>query len=138
MSSLPPLDVSGEIRPRFPALARFPSFCFADNAGGSQILDSSLKDITDYLVESNVQLGGGYSFSKQAAANVEAAKRATAVLTNVEGGIDQVVFGSSTTQLISNLAHACGVKGKSDGAIFELCDEIIVTGADHEGKQVRS
>ena len=134
MSSLPPLDVAGEIRPHFPALTKFPSFCFADNAGGSQILDSSLKDITNYLVDSNVQLGGGYSFSQKAAGDVEAAKRATAVLTNVEGGVDQVVFGSSTTQLISNLAHACGVKGKSDGAIFELSDEIIVTGADHEGE----
>jgi len=133
MSPLPPLDPETEVRPHFPALAKYPEFVFADNAGGSQILQSSLDLISDYLVTSNVQLGGGYPHSADAGERVEGARRATAILTNVEGGDGQVVLGSSTTQLATNLAQACGIKGKLEG-LFELGDEIVVTAADHEGQ----
>jgi selenocysteine lyase/cysteine desulfurase len=133
MSSLSPLDPSTEVRPHFPALAKYPDFTFADNAGGSQILQSSLDLISDYLITSNVQLGGGYPHSADAGKRVEEAKRATEILTNVQGGDAQVVLGSSTTQLATNLAQACGIKGKLEG-LFVLGDEIVVTAADHEGQ----
>lgn len=71
--------------------------------------------------------------SVEAANRVEKGKEAAAVLTNVIGGADQIVIGSSTTQLASNLGHACSLAGKGHG-LFELNDEIIVSAADHEGE----
>lgn len=136
MHSLPPLDVHIEVRPHFPAIKQYPDFIFADNAGGSQILGSSIQAISDYLVSSNVQLGGGYTHSVDAGGRVEAAKEVTALLTNVEGGNDQVVFGSSTTQLATNLGYACELSSQGEGngePLFGPEDEIIVTAADHEG-----
>jgi selenocysteine lyase/cysteine desulfurase len=135
MSTLPSLDVEKEVLPHFPALKQYPDFCFADNAGGSQILQTSIDLISDYLLKSNVQLGGGYPRSVEAGERAASAAKATRILTNVEGEDKQVVFGSSTTQLATNLAHACESQGVSGtGGIFELGDEIVVTAADHEGE----
>lgn len=125
-----PLDVQQEVLPHFPALKQ--DFIFADNAGGSQILQSSIDAITQYLLKSNVQLGGGYAHSLEAGALVDTGKEAAAALTNVEGGAAQIVLGSSTTQLAVNLSHACAATGKGHG-LFEVNDEIILCTADHEG-----
>jgi selenocysteine lyase/cysteine desulfurase len=130
-----PLDITHHVRPHFPALASH-DFIFADNAGGSQILQSSIDAITRYLVTSNVQLGGGYPHSREAAAQVDKGKEAAAVLTNVHGGPEQVVIGSSTTQLASNLGYACALAGKTRG-LFEANDEIIISAAEHEGESCR-
>ncbi|KAJ9091708.1 hypothetical protein QFC19_009000, partial [Naganishia cerealis] len=124
------LDIQKEVRPHFPALANS-DFIFADNAGGSQILQSSIDAITQYFLKSNVQLGGGYTHSLKAAALVDTGREAAAALTNVEGGADQIVLGSSTTQLAVNVSHACQVTGKGHG-LFDVNDEIILTAADHE------
>jgi hypothetical protein len=126
-----PLDVAREVRPHFPAVTD--DFIFGDNAGGSQILKESVDAISNYLLTSNVQMGGRYTHSVEAAKRVEKGKEAAAVLTNVEGGAGQIVIGSSTTQLASNLGHACALAGKSHG-LFEQNDEIIISAADHEGK----
>ncbi|KAI5453683.1 hypothetical protein NCC49_005503 [Naganishia albida] len=124
------LDVIQQVRPHFPALASN-DFIFADNAGGSQILQSSIDAISRYLVTSNVQLGGGYPHSREAAEQVERGKKAAAVLTNVQGGTEQIVMGSSTTQLATNLGYACALAGKTKG-LFEANDEIIISAAEHE------
>ncbi|GHJ83970.1 hypothetical protein NliqN6_0372 [Naganishia liquefaciens] len=124
-----PLNIAQEVRPHFPAVTD--DFIFGDNAGGSQILRESVDAISDYLLTSNVQMGGGYMHSVEAAKRVEKGKEAAAVLTNVEGGPSQIVIGSSTTQLASNLGHACALAGKTHG-LFELNDEIIISAAEHE------
>ena len=126
-----PLNIAQEVRPHFPAVTD--DFIFGDNAGGSQILRESVDAISDYLLTSNVQMGGGYMHSVEAAKRVEKGKEAAAVLTNVEGGPSQIVIGSSTTQLASNLGHACALAGKTHG-LFELNDEIIISAAEHEGQ----
>ena len=126
-----PLNPAREARPHFPALTD--EFIFGDNAGGSQILRDSVDAISNYLLTTNVQMGGGYMHSVEAANRVEKGKEAAAVLTNVIGGADQIVIGSSTTQLASNLGHACSLAGKGHG-LFELNDEIIISAADHEGE----
>jgi selenocysteine lyase/cysteine desulfurase len=131
-----PLDVTIQVRPHFPALAAN-DFIFADNAGGSQILQSSIDAISRYLVKSNVQMGGGYPHSREAAKQVDKGKEAAAVLTNVQGGTEQIVIGSSTTQLASNLGYACALAGKTRG-LFEANDEIIISAAEHEGEPLRS
>ncbi len=126
---LPPLSVENEVIPNFPTLGAH-DYVFADNAGGSAVLASSIAAITAYLIHSNVQLGGSYPYSVKAGEQVAKGPKATAELVNVEGGYKQIVLGSSTTQLASNLGYAATL---GEG-LFEKGDEIIVTAADHEGE----
>ena len=59
--SVPTLDIE-RVRSQFPALSS--GFVYADNAGGSQVLKSSIDLLTDYLSNTNVQLGADYSVSQ--------------------------------------------------------------------------
>lgn len=111
------------------AHSQFPSlksgFIFADNAGGSQVTQGVIDKFTDYLVNTNVQLGAGYSLSAQATsramvdAPLEAAK-----LFNAKSP-KEIVFGPSSTANLENLAR--GLE-KS----IEKGDEFIVVN-EHEG-----
>ncbi|MBS1121119.1 MAG: sufS [Deltaproteobacteria bacterium] len=109
------------VRAEFPALAS--GFVFLDNAGGSQTLGRVADRIRDYLLSSNVQLGASYAVSELAGERVRGAVRATATYLGTEDS-SEVVIGSSTTQLLANLALAMA-GDLSPG------DEIIVTEADH-------
>jgi len=109
------------VRSAFPALAS--GFVFLDNAGGSQTLAGVADRVRDYLLTTNVQLGASYAVSEAAGARVRAAVRATASYLGTDDP-REVVFGSSTTQLVDNLALAMAPR-LSPG------DEIVVTTADH-------
>jgi cysteine desulfurase family protein (TIGR01976 family) len=109
------------VRSAFPALAS--GFVYLDNAGGSQTLGTVADRIRDYLLTTNVQLGASYEVSVHAGERVRAAVNATARYVNALPG--EIVFGSSTTQLLANLALAMEpslVPG----------DELVITEADHE------
>ena len=110
------------IREQFPGLNS--PWALLDNAGGSQTLRRVADRVRDYLLETNVQLGASYPRSQEAAARVQAGVQAAAHLI---GAADprEIVLGSSTTQLISNLAQAMA-PGLRAG------DEIILTNVDHE------
>ncbi len=110
------------VRSQFPALAS--GFVFLDNAGGSQTLGRVADRIRDYLLTTNVQLGASYAVSEAAGARVREASQATAAYL---GAADpaEVVLGSSSTQLLHNLALAMQDH-------FVPGDEIIVSSADHE------
>lgn len=111
------------------ARANFPSlnsgFLFADNAGGSQAAKGVVDRISDYLLNTNVQLGADYSVSvtsTQRALSVgptEAAKLFNAT------SPDEIVFSGSSTLNLENLA-----RGLEPG--IQSGDEFIVTG-EHEG-----
>ena len=109
------------IRQEFPALAS--GFVFLDNAGGSQTLRGVAERVSDYLLNSNVQLGASYAVSRTSTARVLDARTATAAYI---GAADpsEVVLGPSTTQLVDNLALAM------EGTLAPG-DEIVVTNADH-------
>ncbi len=126
------LSPETEVIPHFPTLTSHPSYIFADNAGGSAVIASSIAALSTYLIHTNVQLGGSYPFSVKAGEAVGRGTEATAKLVNVDGGGKQVVFGSSTTQLASNLGYACETAGLGDG-VFVEGDEIVLSAADHEG-----
>lgn len=133
------MDVA-KARSHFPALKD--GFIFADNAGGSQALQEVVDRISDYLLNTNVQLGpsisrwdrwrcwtdlraftgADYSVSAKATQRVEDGARQTAVLINAS--LDEVAFGPSSTMLTENLARALE-KDVLDG------EEFIVTG-EHE------
>ncbi|MBK7584667.1 MAG: cysteine desulfurase-like protein [Myxococcales bacterium] len=115
------LDLS-RVRAAFPALAG--ETVFLDNAGGSQCLGAVADAVREHLLERNVQLGASYAVSEAASAHVLEGRRAIARLVSAADD-RQVVLGSSTTQLLANLALAM-----SPG--LRAGDEIVVTDADHE------
>ncbi len=118
---IPTLDVA-RCREQFPGLAR--GWTLFDNAGGSQICRGAVERIEEFLYERNVQIGGTYPMSLAAAEALRDGREAARVLTNAERS-EEIVFGPSTTQLMSNLANAMRSQ-------LEQGDEIVVTVADHE------
>ncbi|KAF5362392.1 hypothetical protein D9756_002185 [Leucocoprinus leucothites] len=110
------------------ARSHFPSlnsgYIFGDNAGGSQAAQEVISRILDYLTNTNVQLGADYSISVEATRRVmvdgptEAAK-----LFNAKS-LQEVVFGSSSTMNLENLARGM----END---IQPGDEFIITG-EHE------
>lgn len=116
-----PLDID-LVRREFPALAS--GFVFFDNAGGSQALGTVADRIADYLRGTHVQLGASYAVSQIAGERVASGVRAVGSLLGATD-MSEVVLGSSTTQLVANLATAFAPSLRPG-------DEIIVTDADHE------
>ncbi|KAJ3239219.1 hypothetical protein HDU81_006324 [Chytriomyces hyalinus] len=112
-------------RSQFPAIQRNDgSFAFMDNAGGSAVLQSVAERVSDYLLNTNVQLGASYPTSQVSTKLVREGAVAGARFINAASP-DEVVLGSSTTQLFANLAHSMEehmVEG----------DEIIISETDHE------
>jgi cysteine desulfurase family protein (TIGR01976 family) len=110
------------VRSQFPGLEH--GWTFFDNAGGSQILKRAVERINTFLFDKNVQIGGSYDVSQQAAKALLDARVAAMHLVNAARP-EEIVFGSSTTVLIQNLARAMRSQLKAG-------DEIIVTISDHE------
>ena len=109
------------VRSRFPALAG--DWIFLDNAGGSQVLATVADRVREYLLSTSVQLGASYDVSRLAAERVAAGACAGAALVHGEPG--EIVLGSSTTQLLQNLARAMAEELRPG-------DEVVVTNTDHE------
>lgn len=110
------------VREQFPALES--GFVFMDNAGGSQILGSSVDYISDYLIHSNVQLGASYKVSALAGDRLSKVTGQIAGLLNTKD-TKEVVIGPSSTMLLRILSLCLSAQWK-DG------DEVIVTNTDHE------
>ena len=108
-------------RARFPALQH--DWIYGDNAGGSQILGSAVERIVDFLGRCNVQLGGSYALSQLAGERVAAGHAALARWIHCDPS--ELVLGTSTTQLLNNLALAMREK-------IAPGDELVVTDCDHE------
>jgi cysteine desulfurase family protein (TIGR01976 family) len=107
------------IRAQFPALNQ--KQVFMDNAGGSQVLESVITSISDYFRKTNVQLGASYPVSQVSTNKFNEGHAAGAKYVN--GKPNEIVFGSSTTQLFRNLSVALKIE---PGA------EIILSNLDHE------
>ncbi|KAG6890159.1 hypothetical protein C0992_002964 [Termitomyces sp. T32_za158] len=109
-------------RANFPALNT--GYIFADNAGGSQVTQSVVDRISDYLINTNVQLGADYSVSVESTrrAMTEAHEQA-AKLFNARSP-SEIVFSSSSTMNLENLSRAL----END---IKAGDEFIVT-TEHE------
>jgi len=114
------LDID-QVRSQFPSLSS--GYIFADNAGGSQVVQDVIKRITDYLIHTNVQLGADYSVSKQSTQRVADGEIEAAKLLNAKSP-NEVVFGPSSTALIDNLTRAME-------ADIQERDEFIIT-EEHE------
>ncbi|KAF1948754.1 PLP-dependent transferase [Byssothecium circinans] len=106
-------------RERFPALKQ--DQVFLDNAGGSQALGDVVDSITQYLSKTNVQLGASYHTGRQSNTKYEEGYQAAAKYMNA--GRDEIVLGTSTTQLFMNLSYALKIPEGS---------EIILSKMEHE------
>ena len=113
-----------QARSSFPSLAS--GFIFGDNAGGSQVAQPVIERFTDYLINTNAQLGADYSVSAESTRRVLVdAPEEARKLFNAQS-VKEVVFGPSSTANLENLARGLE-KGIKPG------DEFIVTG-EHEGE----
>ncbi|KAK4197048.1 putative cysteine desulfurase [Triangularia verruculosa] len=92
------------VRASFPALSR--DQVYLDNAAGSQVLGSVADRVRESLLSPGIK-NNGY----QAAAEF------------INASTGEIVFGSSTTQLLHNLSHAL---------FFSPGDEIVLSSLDHE------
>ncbi|KAK7055574.1 Aminotran-5 domain-containing protein [Favolaschia claudopus] len=108
-------------RSQFPSLKS--GYLFADNAGGSQVTQASIDLISDYLANTNVQLGADYSVSVASTQRVLSAAEETRKLFGA-ASTDEIIFGPSSTANMENLARGLEPDIKEG-------DEFIVTG-EHE------
>ncbi|WP_235871445.1 aminotransferase class V-fold PLP-dependent enzyme [Shimia sediminis] len=110
------------VRGQFPGLSN--GWILMDNAGGSQILQSGIDRISGFLTNEFVQHGGSYELSQKAENTLHEARCAAQLLVNAELA-EEIIFASSSTVSIANLARAM----KSQ---FAAGDEIILSTGDHE------
>ncbi|MGR5069719.1 MULTISPECIES: cysteine desulfurase-like protein [Vibrio] len=115
-----------QIRDQFPALAQYHNerpVTFFDGPGGSQVPQSVLDSMVNYLGHFNSNLGGHY-FSSQVTVNVmQAARESAQALLNAPSS-GNIVFGANMTSLTFQLSRAISRDWKEG-------DEIIVSALDH-------
>ena len=97
-----PLDIHA-IRDKFPGLKR-PAIFF-DNPAGTQITQSSLDRINDYLVNMNANHAGVFGTSRESDALVDEARQASADFLNAARP-EEIVFGPNMTTLTFNISRS--------------------------------
>jgi cysteine desulfurase family protein (TIGR01976 family) len=110
-----------DVRHRFPALAS--GAAFFDGPSGTQVPESVVRAMADYLERDNANLGGFFEASRASEALVAAARQAAAAFLN--GDPEEVVFGPNMTTLNFVLTRALGRE-------LSAGDEIVVTQLDHD------
>ena len=110
------------VRERFSALRQ--PLAFFDGPGGTQVPDSVIDAIADYLRESNANIGAPYGTSRRTDALVERSREAAAEFLNAT--TEEVAFGPNMTTLNFALTRTAG-RGWAAG------DEIVCTKLDHDG-----
>ncbi len=123
--SAPALDVT-RIRAQFPSLSQTVNghpAAFLDGPGGTQVPQSVIDAISDYLCRDNANTGGAYSTSRRTDAMIAEARAAMADFLHC--GADEVAFGPNMTTLTFAISRAIGRELKPG-------DEILVTRLDHD------
>lgn len=123
---LAPLDLNS-LRGRFPALARVQegrTVAYFDGAAGSQVPQSVIDAVGDYLAHHNANRGGVIATSRETDERMDSAHRA---LADLLGAADpgEICFGQNMTSLTFALSRALGQTWSSG-------DEILVTRLDHD------
>lgn len=114
------------IRPLFPALsqtvAEQPAIFF-DGPGGTQVPQTVINAMSDYLAHSNANTHGAFITSQRTDAVIAEAHAAMADLLGCDP--DEVFFGQNMTSLTFALSRAIG-------RVLQPGDEIVVTRLDHD------
>ena len=114
------------VRQQFPALSeRFDGkpAVFFDNPGGTQVHESVIRAMTDYMTRRNANTHGVFATSRRSDIVIDDARQAAADLLGATPA--EVVFGNNMTSLTFAL-------GRSLAAEFGPDDEIVVTRLDHD------
>ena len=116
------------IRYRFPSLRRVgpdeQPVVWMDNAAGTQVVDTCLRAINDYLLDSNANHGVPNAPSIETDEMVAEVRRASADLLGASDPAE-VSFGPNMTTIAFAISRAIG-------ATLQAGDEIVVTRADHD------
>lgn len=119
------LDVTA-IRREFPALQELyngrPGIFF-DNPGGTQVHQSVVDAMTDYLIRRNANTHGVFETSRRTDQVIDHARQAAADLLGASPR--EVIFGNNMTSLAFALSHALAAEVGPD-------DEIVLTRLDHD------
>ncbi len=118
------LDLAG-IRSQFPALKQEINgqpVIFFDGPGGTQVPQSVINAMSDYLIESNANAHGTFATSVRTDALIASARTAMADFLGCDG--DEVVFGANMTTLTFAFSRAVARH-------LQPGDEIVVTRLDH-------
>ena len=110
------------IRDRFPGLKR-PAIFF-DNPAGTQVAQSTLDRMTDYLINTNANAAGEFATSRESDAVVSQARQAIADFLNASHP-EEIIFGPNMTTLTLHLS-------RSIARSLEPGDTIVVTHLDHD------
>jgi cysteine desulfurase family protein (TIGR01976 family) len=110
------------VRARFTALQQ--PLSFFDGPGGTQVPDSVIDAIADYLRFSNANTDGPFDTSRRTDALLTKARQTAAAFLNAT--VDEVAFGANMTTLNFALTRAAS-REWSEGA------EIVCTQLDHDG-----
>ena len=122
---MPDLDVA-YVRSQFPALAQQVNgqpAIFLDAPGGTQVPQSVIAAMADYLKRSNSNCHGAFETSRRTDEILQQAHEAVADLLGCRA--EEVVFGPNMTTLTFAISRAIGREIKAG-------DEIIVTNLDHD------
>ncbi len=114
------------VRKLFPALQEHfngrPAIFF-DNPGGTQVPQSVIDAMSDYLIRRNANTHGVFETSMRTDVTIDNTRQAAADLLGAD--VDEIVFGNNMTSLTFALMQ-------SIKAEFGPTDEIIVTRLDHD------
>ncbi|MGH3135251.1 MAG: cysteine desulfurase-like protein [Gaiellaceae bacterium] len=109
------------VRARFSALHR--PLAFFDGPGGTQCSDEVIHAISDYLRETNANIGAPYETSRRTDQLVDRAHERAGAFLGCSAG--EVAFGQSMTALNFLLTRALA-------RTLERGDEVVVTALDHD------
>jgi len=126
MTTHTPFDVSA-LRREFPALNQVidgQTPVYFDNPGGTQVPQSVMDAMRDYLVKANSNTHGLFRTSRLTDETIAGARQAMADMLNAPSP-DQIVFGPNMTTLTFQMSRAIG-------QTLSAGDEIIVTRMDHD------
>jgi cysteine desulfurase family protein (TIGR01976 family) len=122
---MPAFDVQWA-REQFPALPQKVnghSAVFFDGPGGTQVPQSVINAMCDYLVRSNANTHGAFATSQRSDETLAEAHAAMADLLACDA--EEIVFGPNMTTLTFALSRAIGRE-------LEAGDEVVVTRLDHD------
>lgn len=114
------------IRSRFPALQRIHNrlpVAYFDGPGGTQVPESVVAAMADYLYHHNANTHWNYPTSAETDELIHGARQAMADFLNAEP--EQIVFGANMTTLTFHLARSLGRQ-------WQAGDVVVVTELDHQ------
>ena len=116
------------LRTHFPALQQVDSagrpYLYLDGPGGTQVPQSVIDAMADYLAHHNANLHGSFATSRRTDEIVESARQAAAEFLNAPSP-KEIVFGPNMTTLTFHLSRALERE-------LHPGDEVVVTRLDHD------